>query len=101
MIDGVVGQVLLAGPEVSSAVDYGSLLSGANAVFLTPTTFNQSGVLFAFVVHLRNERPVRLQVWRPTNSTTAYRLVCQRRLVPTVEQLQRRTVVSSFLVVQR
>ena len=85
--------VSVAGPEVSSDVQYSSLFSGANAVFLTPVTFNQSGVVFAYIIHCRNLSPVRLQVWRPTNITTEYRLICQRRVVPTVDQLLRRAVV--------
>ena len=93
MPDGAVGQVSVAGPHVSSFIDYSEMYSGANAAFLTPVTFNQSGVLFAFIVHCRNVSPVRLQVWRPTQQPRAYRLVCQRRVVPTDDQLRRRVVV--------
>ena len=94
MVDDAAGQVLVAGPEVSSTVAYSSLDSSANALFLTQITFNQSGVLFAFIVHCLNLSPVRMQVWRPTNITTAYQLVCQHRVVPTVEDVRRRVVVS-------
>jgi len=93
MID-TVGQVSIAGPDVTSWIDYRFLSTGSNAVFLTPTTFNKSGVLFAFIVHCLNRSPVRLQVWRPTNISATYSLVCQRRVVPSIEQLYRRAVVS-------
>jgi len=97
-VNGVVGRVSLAGSEVTSWFDYGSLHSGANAVFLTPMTFNQSGVLFAFIVHCRNLSPVRLQVWRPELADqTQFRLVCQRRIVPNVDQIRQRAVVSCYL----
>jgi len=93
MLDGAVGQVSLVGAEVSSRQLYSSQYSGANAVFLTPYAFNQSGILFAFIIHCRNRSPVRLQVWRPTDVSTIYRMVCQRRVVPTNQQLRRRVVV--------
>jgi len=96
-MNAAAGQVSLAGPEVRSTIVYSYLESGANALFLTQSTFNESGVLFAFIVHCLNVSPVRLQVWRPTNVTTAYRLVCQHRLVPTVQGLHRRLVVSMNL----
>jgi len=100
MIYGAAGNVSLAGPVVSSTTAYRSLDSSANALFLTQVTFNQSGVLFAFIVHCVNLSPVRLQVWRPTNITTSYTLVCQHRVVPTVEDLRRRVVVSELLFSQ-
>jgi len=93
---GAAGQVSIVGPEVSTSGDYASR-DDANTVFLTSVTFNQSGVVFAFIVYCLNVSPVRLQVWRPTNMTTAYRLVCQHRLVPDLDQLQRRAVVSASL----
>jgi len=95
---GVVGQVRLVGPDVSSWGEYSSLAEGANAVFLTPVAFNESGVLFAYIVYCDNVSPVRLQVWRPSSSvSTYYTLVCQQRLVPRADQLRRRAVVSSLV----
>lgn len=88
-----VGQVSIAGPEVSSWGEYSSLGSGANAVFLTSVSFNQSGVLFAYIVYCQNESPVRLQVWRPTSVSTTYTLVCQKRLIPDLDRLHRRAVI--------
>jgi len=94
-----VGQVSIAGPEVSSWGQYSYQDGIAYGVFLTPITFNQSGVLFAYIVHCRNSSPVRLQVWRPTNSmTTSYMLACQTRVVPDIQQLHRRAVVSCSFI---
>jgi len=89
-----VGQVSITGPAVSSWGQYGSMEERANAAFLTPITFNQPGVLFAYIFHCQNVSPVRLQVWRPTTRKTSYTLVCQRRVVPDIEHVRRRVVVS-------
>jgi len=86
--------VSVVGPAVSTWGDYSSLTEGANAVFLTATSFNQSGLLFAYIVYFENLSPVRLQIWRPTAAAASFQLVCQRRHVPDVEQLHRRAVVS-------
>jgi len=68
-------------------VPIGKLLLNANlgldntpgTVFLLKDSRLPDGVMFAISAYYRSHKPVRVQVWRPTNSTSVYKLVWEHR----------------------
>ncbi len=65
-------------------------------VFLLDSEFSERGMLFAFLAYFRNQQPVHLQVWSPTAARLSYDLKFSLRYVPSVDQLNRRSVVGGW-----
>jgi len=56
------------------------------------------GVMFAISANYRSTKPVRVQVWRPADATSTYRLVWEHQYQPSPAVLGDRQDVSHFML---
>jgi len=88
--------IALIGADVLTFGGYDKLTVSAEnrgGFILNDMVFNRTGVLFAFVTFFRTLTPVRLQIWRPLVAAYDFQLVFDVRVVPGVNELNRRLEV--------
>ena len=74
--------------------DYTGPVQGVkNMIFLADAVFRSGARVVSFVTHLKNTNAIYLQIWRRVSNSTYDLLFQTDRIVPTLDQINKRLVV--------